>query len=144
MRFSGILISLRLEEFQKNSHTHTKRKKASKELGQTYIIVFNFLTFPLAFVVLEWNIKNTSQNHRMAWADRDLNAHPAPTMYRGQGCHPPAQAVQAPSNVALSASRDGAPQLLWAAVPAPHRPLSKVYNCSTWLIVCVWLVACGS
>ena len=32
---------------------------------------------------------------------------------------------RAPSNLALSASRDGAPQLLWAAVPAPHRPLGK-------------------
>jgi len=29
------------------------------------------------------------------------------------------------SNLALSASRDGAPQLLWAAVPGPHCPLIK-------------------
>jgi len=27
---------------------------------------------------------------------------------------------RAPSNLALSTSRDGAPQLLWAAVPEPH------------------------
>jgi len=27
---------------------------------------------------------------------------------------------RAPSSLALSASRDGAPQLLWAAVPVPH------------------------
>ena len=27
------------------------------------------------------------------------------------GCHPPAQAAQGPSNLALSTSRDGAPQL---------------------------------
>ena len=34
---------------------------------------------------------------------------------------------RAPSNLALSASRDGAPQLLWAAVPAPHCPLGKEF-----------------
>jgi len=34
---------------------------------------------------------------------------------------------RAPSNMALSASRDGAPQLLWAAVPAPHHPLGKEF-----------------
>ena len=44
---------------------------------------------------------------------------PSPTPCRGQGCPPPAQAAQGPSNLALSASRDGAPQLLWAAVLAP-------------------------
>jgi len=31
---------------------------------------------------------------------------------------------RAASNLALNASRDGAPQLLWAAVPEPHCPLS--------------------
>ena len=41
----------------------------------------------------------------------------------GQGCPPPVQLPRAPSNLALSTSRDGAPQLLWAAVPVPHRPL---------------------
>ena len=34
---------------------------------------------------------------------------------------------RAPSNLALSASRDGAPQLLWAAVPAPHCPLGEKF-----------------
>jgi len=34
---------------------------------------------------------------------------------------------RAPSNLALSASRDGAQQLLWAAVPVPHRPLSEEF-----------------
>jgi len=33
----------------------------------------------------------------------------------------------ASSNLALSASRDGAPQLLWAAVPAPHCPPRKEF-----------------
>jgi len=34
---------------------------------------------------------------------------------------------RAPSNLALSASRDGAPQLLWVPVPVPHCPLSKEF-----------------
>jgi len=34
---------------------------------------------------------------------------------------------RAPSNEALSASRDGAPQLLWASVPAPHHLPSKEF-----------------
>ena len=34
---------------------------------------------------------------------------------------------RAPSNLALSASRDGAPQLLWAAVPASHCPLGNEF-----------------
>jgi len=32
---------------------------------------------------------------------------------------------RAPSHLALSACRDGAPTALWAAVPAPHCPLRK-------------------
>jgi len=34
---------------------------------------------------------------------------------------------RAPSNLALSTSRDGAPQLIWAALPVPHHPLSKEF-----------------
>jgi len=34
----------------------------------------------------------------------------------------------APSNLALNASRDGAPQPLWAAVQMPHCPLGKDIN----------------
>jgi len=34
---------------------------------------------------------------------------------------------RAPSNLALSTSRDGAPQLLWAAVPGPHHPLGNKF-----------------
>jgi len=48
-----------------------------------------------------------------------------PTSSHGQGCPPPAQAAQGPSNLALSASRDGASTALWAAVPVPHRPLGQ-------------------
>jgi len=36
---------------------------------------------------------------------------------------------RAPSNLALSASRDGAPQLLWAAGPAPHHTLPPPALC---------------
>ena len=51
----------------------------------------------------------------MVWVGRDLRAHSAPTPCHGQGCPPAAQLPRTPSNLALSASRDGAPQLLWAA-----------------------------
>jgi len=34
---------------------------------------------------------------------------------------------RAPPLLDLNASRDGAPQLLWAAVPGPHCPLSKEF-----------------
>jgi len=49
----------------------------------------------------------------MAQVGRDLTAHSAPT--HGQGCHHQLRLPRAPSNLALSACRDGAPQLLWAA-----------------------------
>ena len=62
---------------------------------------------------------------RTAWVWRDLKSHPAPILCRAQGCPPRAQLPMVPSNLALSTSRDGAPQLLWAAVPGPHCPLSK-------------------
>ena len=32
---------------------------------------------------------------------------------------------RAPSSLALSTSKDGAPTALWAAVPGPHHPLSE-------------------
>jgi len=32
-----------------------------------------------------------------------------------------------PSNLALRASRDGTPQLLWAAVPVPHHPWNETF-----------------
>jgi len=54
------------------------------------------------------------KNHIMAWVGRDLEAFSLPT--HQQGCPPPpAQLPRASSNLALSASRDGALQLLWAA-----------------------------
>jgi len=36
--------------------------------------------------------------------------------------------LRVPSNLALSASRDGASQLLWASVPAPHHPHSEEFE----------------
>jgi len=55
----------------------------------------------------------------------DFKAYSVSTPCHGQGVHPPAQLPRAPPNLALSTSRNGAPQLLWAAVPGPHRPLVK-------------------
>ena len=50
--------------------------------------------------------------------------HPNPVC-RGQGCPHQLRLPRVPSNLALGTSRDGAPQLLWAAVPGPHCPLSN-------------------
>jgi len=46
----------------------------------------------------------------------------SPKPYYGHGCHPAAQLPRAPSILALSISRDRAPQLLWAAVPGLQHP----------------------
>jgi len=62
----------------------------------------------------------------MAWVGSSTEAHSVPTPLPWAGLQPPDQAAQGPiqlSNVALSTSRDGAPQLLWA----PHHPLSKKF-----------------
>jgi len=48
-----------------------------------------------------------------------------------------------PSSLALSASRDGAPTALWAAVPGPHCPLSEKFpilsgqsSSAVWICLC--------
>jgi len=53
---------------------------------------------------------------------KPIQFHPLPWL----GTHQ-LRLPRVPSNVALSTSRDGAPQLLWAAIPAPHRPLSEEF-----------------
>jgi len=45
----------------------------------------------------------------MACVGWDLKAHPVPTPCHGQGCHPPAQAARAPSNLALKPPGMGHP-----------------------------------
>ena len=62
-----------------------------------------------------------SQNNRGGLSWEGPHSPPSPNPCRPHQLRLP----RAPSNLALSASRDGAPQLLWAAVPAPHRPLSE-------------------
>ena len=52
-----------------------------------------------------------SQNHRMIWVGGN---HPAPTPAMGRAAPHQLRLPRAPSNLALSTSRDGAPQLLWA------------------------------
>ena len=54
----------------------------------------------------------------VVWVGRSLEAHPAPTLLGLPG---------APSSLALSASRDGAPTDLWAAVPGPHSPSNEEF-----------------
>ena len=57
---------------------------------------------------------------------------PTPTPAMGRAAPQQLRLPRAPSNLALSASRDGASQLLWAAVPAPHCPLSKEFSPNTY------------
>ena len=62
--------------------------------------------------ITEWfGLKGNSKIRPLPWA----------------GLPPPAQLPRASSNLALGTSRDGAPQLLWTAVPEPHRPLSEKF-----------------
>jgi len=51
----------------------------------------------------------------MAWAGRDLEAHPVPTPCHGLVATHQIRLPRAPSNLALKASRDGASTALWAA-----------------------------
>ena len=60
-------------------------------------------------------------------AGKDLKDHLIPTPAMGRAAPHQLRLPMAPSNLALHASRDGAPQLLWAAVPAPHRLLSEKF-----------------
>jgi len=60
----------------------------------------------------------------MLWVEGTLKAHLVPTP--AMDWLPPYDEA-APSNLALSTSRDGAPTALWAAVPVPHHPLSKEF-----------------
>ena len=63
----------------------------------------------------------------MIWVGRNLTAHPTPNPIVGRAAPHQLRLPRAPSNLALSASRDGAPQLLWAAVSALHCPLGKAF-----------------
>jgi len=60
----------------------------------------------------------------MAEVGRDLKTFPASHHPMGRAAPHQLRLPRAPSNLALSACRDGAAQLLWAAVPAPYSPLS--------------------
>ena len=65
---------------------------------------------PICF--LENTISLIESQNGLGWkgTQSPLGPHPC----RGQVCHLPAQLPRASSNLVLSASRDGAPQLLWA------------------------------
>ena len=69
--------------------------------------------------LLSWNL-------RMAWVGGDLKAHQLQPPATGR-LHPQIGLPRAPPSPTLSASRDGAPTALWAAVPGPHHPLGKAF-----------------
>jgi len=52
---------------------------------------------------------------------RDLKAHATPTPAMGRAALYQLRLPRAPSNLALSTSRDGASQFLWEAVPYRER-----------------------
>jgi len=45
----------------------------------------------------------------------------------GRVAPPQLRLLRVPSKLASSTSRDGASQLLWAALPGPHCPLNKKF-----------------
>jgi len=63
----------------------------------------------------------------MVWVRTDLEDHLVPTPAMVRAATHQLRLPRAPSNLALSATRDGEPQLLWTAVPAPHCPPSKEF-----------------
>ena len=63
----------------------------------------------------------------MAWVGRDLKACPVTTPAMGRAVTHQFRLPGTPSNLVLSASKDRAPQLLYAAVPVRHHPLSKEF-----------------
>ena len=69
------------------------------------------------------SLNDTESQNGLGWKGPQSPRPPNPC--RGQGCPHQLRLPRTPSNLALSTSRHGAPQLLWAAVPAPHRPLGK-------------------
>jgi len=67
------------------------------------------------------------KTHKMHLVGTDLPVLPAPTPAVERAAPHQLRLPRAPSNLALSASRDGAPQLLWGAVPALQCPLCKEF-----------------
>jgi len=63
----------------------------------------------------------------MVWAGRDPKANPAQLPAMGRAAPYQLRLPSVPTNLVLNASRDGAPQLLWAAVQVPHHPLGKEF-----------------
>jgi len=68
--------------------------------------------------------------HGIVGVGRELKAHPAPTPAVGRAAPNQLRLPRAPSNLALSTSRDGAPQLLWAAAPVPQCPPACDHLCA--------------
>jgi len=61
----------------------------------------------------------------MVWVAIDLKDSQLQPPAMGTAATHQLRLFRTPPDLALSASRDGAPQLLWAAVTRPHCPLSK-------------------
>jgi len=67
-----------------------------------------------------------TQNHRMAWVEKDHNAHPVSTPCYVQGCQPPAQAAQSHIQPGLECLQGwGIHNLLGQPVPVCHYPVCE-------------------
>ena len=75
------------------------------DIGQA----FTQKTASLAWHPPELLYRITGSHNDLGWTGRDLKGHLVPPPCHGQGCHPPVQLPRASSNLALSASKDGAP-----------------------------------
>lgn len=63
-----------------------------------------FLDFIHRAWILSWILFWSKWNHRMAWGERDLKDHLAPTLCHGQGCLPSDQTAQQPLPVATAST----------------------------------------
>jgi len=68
-----------------------------------------------------------SRSHRMVWAGRDLKEHPANPL-PWAGCPHQLRLLRAPSNLAMSTTRDGDPQPSGQSMSVPHHHLSKEFH----------------
>jgi len=61
----------------------------------------------------------------MVWVEGSIKAHPIPAV---AGLPLQLRLPWAPSSLASNTSEDGAPQLLWAALPLPHHSVSEIFS----------------
>jgi len=108
--------SSQTEQKQKEKKDNLKKKKTlmrNHTHGQTPITCTHSFPAESTCIITEW-----------LRLERTLKPIPFPTPLLWTGCPQELRLPRVPPSLALSTSRDGAPQL-WAAVPVPHCLLSE-------------------